>query len=114
MTLTGIIRRIFGIDLGRAGAWTRVRAEHIRKNPACAACGKTDDVEVHHIVPYHERPDLELDPDNLITLTRDPPCHFFIGHLLDWKRSNPHVREDAARYLARIREADEQRRKGVS
>lgn len=86
----------------RAGAWPRVRREHLEREPACAACGRSRDLEVHHIQPYHERPELELDAGNLVTLCAEP-CHFVFGHLLNWKKSNPHVRDDAARYRQRIK-----------
>lgn len=103
----GILNWLFGRapdEYGRSGAWPRVRRQHLEREPACAACGRTGDLEVHHIVPYHERPELELDPANLITLCGDP-CHLVHGHLLNWRRSNPHVREDAERYRQRMREA---------
>lgn len=96
--------------IGRSGSWPRVRREHLRREPVCAACGRSKDLEVHHVVPYHERPELELDDGtngldgNLVTLCADP-CHFVFGHLLDWRRSNPSVRADAERYLARMRGA---------
>lgn len=90
-------------EYGRSGAWARVRREHLEREPACAACGRSKELEVHHVQPYHEHPELELDPGNLITLCGDP-CHLVHGHLLNWKRSNPHVREDAARYRERMRE----------
>lgn len=98
---------------GRSGLWPKVRAEHLRREPTCAACGRSKDLEVHHILPYHEHPELELDDGkdgtgkdgNLISLCRDP-CHFYLGHLMNFAgRSNPHIREDAARYLQRIKEA---------
>jgi 5-methylcytosine-specific restriction protein A len=91
-------------ELGRSGQWARVRREHLAVSPSCIACGRARDVEVHHVVPYHERPDLELDPTNLVTLCADP-CHLVFGHLLSWRRSNPHVREDAHCYMARVRAA---------
>ena len=53
---------------GRSSGWRSVRNEHIENNPTCAACGRRDDLDVHHIVPYHVDPDRELDPTNLITL----------------------------------------------
>lgn len=89
---------------GRSGKWPRVRQEHLKREPCCIACGRASNLEVHHVIPYRERPDLELDPQNLCTLCSDP-CHLVFGHLLNFRsRSNPHVREDAARYMARIRE----------
>lgn len=96
----GWLRRtteLFGAP--RSGKWPRVRREHLAREPACIACGRTSDVDVHHVVPFHERPELELDPENLVTL--DSPCHFVFGHCLDWKTSNPRVREDAAAYRRR-------------
>lgn len=91
---------------GRSGAWPRVRAEHLRREPACIACGRTSNLEVHHIRPYAKFPELELATDNLCTLCGDP-CHLVFGHLLNYRtRWNPSVREDAARYMERIRQAD--------
>jgi len=87
---------------GRSGSWPRVRREHLAKEPACIACGRSRDVEVHHVVPYHEHPERELDPENLVTLCASP-CHLVFGHLLDFRsRSNKFVREDAAAYRARL------------
>ena len=88
----------------RSSQWPRVRQEHLRRCPACIACGRRRDLEVHHVVAYHERPDLELVAENLVTLCADP-CHIVHGHLMSWSRINPRVREDAAAYLGRIREA---------
>lgn len=88
-------------EFGRSGAWPRVRREHLSREPECIACGRSGSLEVHHVVPVRGRPDLELDPENLVTLCADP-CHIVFGHLLDWRRSNPHVREDSAAYRARI------------
>jgi hypothetical protein len=87
----------------RSGAWPRVRREHLAKEPACVACGRDDELEVHHVVPFHDRPSLELDDSNLVTLCADP-CHFVFGHCLNWRHSNPRVREDAAAYRRRIDE----------
>lgn len=86
----------------RSGSWPRVRREHLKKFPTCAACGRSRDIEVHHVIPFHEHPELELDPENLISLCADP-CHFYLAHLSDWSKSNPHIREDAERYWQRIR-----------
>lgn len=90
---------------GRSGSWARVRREHLEREPACIACGRDDDLEVHHVSPYHLDKSRELDPSNLVTLCADP-CHLVHGHLMSWKRSNPDVREDCARYLAKLRSAN--------
>ena len=91
-------------EVGRSGQWARVRREHLTKEPACIACGRTTDLEVHHVQSYHEHPELELDPDNLCTLCGDP-CHLVWGHFMAWTRINPTVREDAARYRAGLKAA---------
>lgn len=88
-------------EYGRSGRWATVRRQHLELEPSCAACGRSKDLEVHHIQPYHERPELELDDGNLVTLCGDP-CHLVFGHLLNFKKSNPQVREDAAAYRRRI------------
>lgn len=103
--MLGWLRRQTDELFGRSGSWARVRREHLEKEPACAACGRKKDLECHHIIPYHERPELELVDSNLISLCADP-CHFVHGHLMSWRRSNPSVREDCARYLAKVRSAN--------
>ena len=91
-------------EFGRSGKWPRVRAEHIRREPECVACGRSDELEVHHIQPYHEKPELELDSGNLITLCADP-CHFVHGHAMNWQWSVPSVREDCVAYRRRLKAA---------
>jgi len=82
---------------GRSPKWRKVRAEHIKKHPECAACGRKESLEVHHIVPYHINPELELEPSNLITLC-GKYCHFIFGHLMDWKSWNENVVRDCTLY----------------
>lgn len=96
----------------RSPHWPKVRAEHLKRCPTCAACGGKDNLQVHHVQPFHLHPDLELDDANLITLCEKPGhcCHFVFGHNYNWKTWNPHVREDAARQLRRVK-ARQSRRK---
>lgn len=93
--------RLFGG--ARSGAWPRVRKAFLASHPACKACGRSRSLEVHHIKPFHEHPELELEESNLITLCGEP-CHIVFGHMLNWKQANPHVAEDAAAYMARMRD----------
>lgn len=81
----------------RSPEWPRVRAAHLKVQPDCAVCGGTEQVEVHHIVPFHIDKTKELDPTNLITLCEKPShnCHFVFGHFWNWTNSNPQVQEDA-------------------
>ena len=86
----------------RSSEWVGVRNEFVRLHPRCEACGSGYNLNVHHVEPFHLRPDLELEPSNLITLCREH--HFRIGHDPDgpgprkpsWLESNPNVRSDAA------------------
>jgi hypothetical protein len=108
----GFIRRILGFDpqigilsadeieaLGtpRSPKWKRLRDDHIRRNPACIVCGNTKNIVPHHIVPVHQNPERELDPENLVSLCEGDTfnCHLFFGHLRNWSKHNPNVVEDA-------------------
>lgn len=88
------------IGAKRSGSWRRVRDEHLKFYPQCQCCGGTDRLRVHHKVPFHEAPDLELDPSNLMTLCESKKfglnCHFLFGHLGNWRKSNPWVQIDVA------------------
>jgi hypothetical protein len=83
----------------RSPKWSNVRRKHLKRFPTCALCESTFKVEVHHIQPFHLKPELELDPDNLITLcenwSKGICCHLFLGHLGNYKNINPNVLEDA-------------------
>lgn len=92
--LEDIASREFGAK--RSPLWTKTRKTHLKRQPECQACGQTDALNVHHKKPYHLRPDLECDPDNLVTLCEHSKrfgwsCHYLIGHTLDWHSSNPNV-----------------------
>lgn len=88
----------------RSPRWRAVERHWLRANPSCAACGGLARLQVHHVEPFHERPELELDAGNLITLCMGPEeCHLLVGHLGSWKLSNPHVRAYAAALLRRWR-----------
>lgn len=84
----------------RSPHWATVRAIHLKNHPECAACGQTDNVNVHHIRPFHLSPELELEPSNLITLCTDGPghlnCHLLCGHGGNWSCTGD-VRENIKR-----------------
>ena len=85
----------------RSAEWAKVRNEFVAEHSVCEACGSTDKLNVHHIEPFHLKPELELSTSNLITLCREH--HFKVGHDTDgpwsnvykpnWSSSNPLVRE---------------------
>lgn len=93
---------------GRSPLWPAKRRAHLKLQPSCAACGGRVYLQVHHKVPFHIDPKLELEPDNLITLCEAPSrlCHYRCGHSFDWAAFNPDVEADAALQLLRIQERD--------
>lgn len=86
----------------RSGKWAAIRKQHLELFPACAACGREKEVDVHHLIPVSVDPSRECDPENLLTLCSDP-CHLVWGHLMNYQKWNPLAKEDAARYRDRMR-----------
>lgn len=87
--------------LARSPEWPALERAHLQQEPACRACGyRGPGIQVHHIKPFHLYPQLELDPNNLITLceVRGRDHHLLLGHLDDWESYNPNVREDVKRF----------------
>lgn len=87
----------------RSPKWSTIRKEHLKYQPECQACGRSKDVEVHHIEPFHINPSRELDPTNLITLCAKP-CHLVFGHLMDYKSWNKDVVSDCANYKQKLQQ----------
>lgn len=87
----------------RSPEWPRVEKEHLAKQPRCAVCEGRKKLQVHHIKPYHIHPELELDPNNLITLCEaGTSCHLVFGHLGDFHSFNVTVVIDAAAWNMRF------------
>lgn len=84
----------------RSPLWPGVRKEHLELFPACAGCGRLKQVQVHHVVPFHNKPELELDRKNLITLC--PICHFVLGHLFNFRSWNEEVVGDCKWLLKKV------------
>jgi 5-methylcytosine-specific restriction protein A len=87
----------------RSPKWSTARKEHLKYQPECQACGRSKDVEVHHIEPFHINPSRELDPTNLITLCAKT-CHLTFGHLMDYKSWNKDVVSDCANYKQKLQQ----------
>jgi len=95
----------------RSSHWDSTRDAFVKSHPACAACGSTKKLQVHHILPFHLHPELELDQKNLIALCMDEnECHLEIGHGGSFKCYNPRVVAQAQRFLM---EKDESIRKSI-
>ena len=94
----------------RSSKWRKVRAAHLEKNPECEVCGRKTLVEVHHVMPFSQFPDLELEPSNLLTLCENKKnglnCHLFVGHLGDYKRFNPMAKAMALQFRALLGKLD--------
>ena len=88
-------------EVPRSPEWPTCRKHFLKKNPTCAACGTTDNLNVHHKMPFHLDKSKELDNNNLITLC-ETHCHILIGHLASFKSYNPDVVEDAVTMLKKV------------
>lgn len=78
----------------RSSKWRKFRDEQL-KGKSCALCGGSRSLTLHHVIPFHLAPDLELDPDNCIVLCEAKRyginCHLLAGHWGNWRRINPYV-----------------------
>jgi hypothetical protein len=92
----------------RSPKWAATRKEHLKNNPKCVICEGTQQLNVHHIKPFHLHPELELEPTNLVTLCECASygiiCHLFVGHLGSYKNINPNSVEDAKIWNAKLKE----------
>lgn len=100
--------KILGLNFGkiryatRSPRWKKIRKDFLAKNKVCAACGSSQDLEAHHIIPVHIDPNLELDSNNLIALC-SKSCHLLIGHLMDFRSWNPSIIRDAKNLTLKIK-----------
>jgi len=100
--MKGLFREHITKRYKRSKNWRKVRKVIIvRDNKECKACGKKWGLQVHHILPLHLFPHLELVHSNLITLCGK--CHFLIGHLGSWKSWNREVIEMAQMLYEKIK-----------
>lgn len=93
------------IGHGRSSHWPAIEKAFRKVHPQCVCClvPSTKHVQIHHRFPFHYcvalgRPDLELDPRNLITLCEwpshpSPDHHLLIGHLDSFRSSDLDVAE---------------------
>ena len=83
----------------RSPHWPAVRRQHIEREPACAVCGHTGaGLEVHHLLPFREHPELECVDSNLMTVCGDEGrchAHYWLCHAGNFRGWNADAREDA-------------------
>jgi len=93
-------------NIQRCTDWQTFESEYLSKHPVCQCCKSIVGLKIHHIIPLQyclslERPDLELDERNLITLcsySKGKLCydhHLLLGHLNDYNSFNINVIKDA-------------------
>lgn len=92
------------MEPARSTHWESFEIAYRLKFPACAVCGGTDCVQVHHVMPFDfckrvGRDDLELDTRNLITLCNaaGKRHHLLIGHLGSFLSYNSDLFRDVAK-----------------
>ena len=99
----------------RSNKWPTVRKNHLKHFPICAVCGDTKKLEVHHIKPFHEYPELELEPSNLITMCESKSygiiCHLLVGHNGSYQKINPNVIADAKAWRIKLQAPSPQKDK---
>jgi len=90
----------------RSPKWRKVRAKFIKENPHCVVCGSKKKVEVHHKIPFHIAPYLEIKEDNLMSLCENKKyginCHLLIGHLGNYRRINVDIETDVMIWRKRL------------
>ena len=86
------IFRDFRLGAKRSPKWPAVEREVLEKTKACEACKGTKKLQVHHKLPFHLHPELELDPKNLVVLCMGRnACHLLIGHGDNFQMYTPHL-----------------------
>lgn len=91
----------------RSKLWPRFRRDYAKKQPKiCSLCGGKKRVQLHHILPFHKYPELELDENNVIWLCEGKArnCHFNMGHLNSFKSWNVNIKYDAVYWLAKVKD----------
>lgn len=82
----------------RSPEWRSVEKGKVEAQKVCEICGSSVRLQVHHVEPFYVKPDMELDPSNLVVLCMDTnECHFKVGHGggmgHGWKGWNPLIRQ---------------------
>lgn len=120
----GIVRHVIDAAKGkhplrtkRSPHWPTVERKYKAKHPVCEICGYDKHIQVHHKKPFHLHPELELDPDNLISLCEPPgrsfKCHLIFGHVGNWRLFNPRIETDAPYWNTKIKSAHERRKRNT-
>jgi 5-methylcytosine-specific restriction enzyme A len=105
--LKDVIQGKTTLDAPRSPEWPKARKAWLAAHPDCAVCGGTKNIEVHHKIPFHIKPELELDNTNFISLCESKDhgvnCHLFFGHLGNFKNYNPGVVKDCSTWNKKLK-----------
>ena len=86
----------------RSSKWPAFRKRFL-KGKICAICGGKDQIELHHKQPFHLKPELELDPNNVAPLCEKNDCHLRFGHLYNFRSFNPDIENDSIIWSYKIK-----------
>lgn len=99
-------RKLFdpgSLGAARANGWAVFRRIHIKD--FCEMCeikgSLLKPLELHHIKRFVDNPELELDPNNVITVCR--PCHLRYAHLGSFQSYCLEIKEEAERWAEKRR-----------
>ena len=99
--------RTFGLAEKRSPKWHTLEKHFLESHSVCEVCGGSVNLNVHHIVPFHIDPELELDTTNLITVCMGKlECHLRIAHANNFRLTNPNIVSDAAEIRSDISKFD--------
>ena len=91
------------VGANRSPQWGKLRDAHLI-GKRCLVCGGKKKLVLHHRIPFHIAPDLELDPTNWLPLCEAGRfglnCHLLIGHHGRWESVNVNVDAEIAYWNA--------------
>ncbi len=95
----------------RSSKWRKTRKRFLSDNPTCFVCNSKKKVEVHHIIPFHIAPDLELKFENLMSLCENGKfgivCHILLGHEGNYRKTNFTCERDATIWRKKLGQYEE-------
>lgn len=96
----------------RSSKWPAVRKKFLKDDSTCFVCKSRSNLEVHHKIPFHVNPTLELEPSNLITLCENKSfgvnCHLLFGHHGNYRKYNINVASDGLVWRNKLFETSDQ------
>ena len=98
------------IKARRSPKWPAIEKKVLEEHKGgCIACGSNDNLTVHHIIPFHIAPELELVESNLAVfcMSKDRHCHLLVAHAGDFKGYSASPISDASAIYIMYKTNDE-------